>query len=246
MVTDMTKNINALALNAAESEYVRKELIRDQEHTILRTACSACRRYITKSDDEWSIALCAFSRAVDVYSEGKGDFLPFAQMLIKRALIDWYRKQKNALSEVPVAPYILEGGGEPEEDTDGVYFSVIKASKEKSDNSLKEEILSANDLLMRYGFRFFDLTECSPQQDRTRKECAIAVRYMLDQYPPELLEELKRKHKLPVKALAEGSGVSKKTIDRYRKYLIMAVIILEGDFPHIAEYLKFVRKEESA
>ena len=102
----MTKDINRLALNAAEYEYAREDLIREYEHTILRTACAACRRYITKSDDEWSIALCAFSRAVDVYSEEKGDFLPFAQMLIKRELIDWYRKQKNALSEVPVAPHI--------------------------------------------------------------------------------------------------------------------------------------------
>lgn len=242
----MSDRINERALSAAKDNRIREDLIMQQEQTILRTAFKACRRYITKSDDEWSIALCAFSRAIDVYAEDKGNFLPFAQMLIKRALVDWYRKQKNTLSEVPVAPHILEGGGEPDEDTDGVYFSVIKASKEKSDNSLKEEIMAASDLLMRYGFRFFDLTECSPRQDKTRSECAVAIRYMLDQYPPELLEELKRKHKLPVKALAEGSGVSKKTIDRYRKYLIMAVIILEGDFPHIAEYLKFVRKEESA
>ncbi|MBQ3416700.1 MAG: hypothetical protein IJH32_02580 [Ruminococcus sp.] len=241
----MSDRINELALSAAKDSRIREELITQQEQTILRTASKACRKYITKSDDEWSIALCAFSKAIDVYAEDKGNFLPFAQMLIKRALVDWYRKQKNVLSEVPVAPHILEGGGEPDEDIDGVYFSVIKASKEKSDNSLKEEILSANDMLMQYGFRFFDLTECSPQQDRTRSECAVAIRYMLDQYPPELLEELKRKHKLPVKSLAEGSGVSKKTIDRYRKYLIMAVIILEGDFPHIAEYMKFVRKEES-
>ena len=61
----------------------------------------------------------------------------------------------------------------------------------------------------------------------------------------ELIEELVRKKKLPVKALATGSGVSKKTIDRYRKYLIMAVLILRGDYPHIAEYLKFVREEDA-
>ena len=191
----MTNVMNRRAVLAAADDKEREQLITEQEQTILRTASKACRRFVTTSDDEWSIALCAFSKAIDVYSPEKGDFLPFAQMLIKRDLVDWYRKQKNALSEVPVAPHILEGGGEPEEDTDGVYFSVIKASKEKSDNSLREEIFSANEMLMKYGFRFFDLTECSPQQDKTRSECAKAVRYILDQYPPELLEELKKKHK---------------------------------------------------
>ena len=110
---------------------------------------------------------------------------------------------------------------------------------------MKDEITAANEMLEEYGFRFFDLTECSPQQDKTRRGCAKAARYMLAQYPPELIEELVRKKKLPVKALAKGSGVSKKTIDRYRKYLIMAVLILRGDYPHIAEYLKFVREEDA-
>ena len=241
----MTTTLNKRAVLAATDNRIREELITEHEQTILRSACNATHRYITKSDDEWSIALFAFSKAVDVYSAGKGDFLPFAQMLMKRELIDWYRSQKNALREVPTAPHIMEGNGEPEEDPDGVYFAVVKSSREKSDRTMKEEITAANEMLTEYGFRFFDLTECSPRQEKTRRGCDAAARYMLNQYPPELIEELLRKKKLPVKALAKGSGVSKKTIDRYRKYLIMAVLILRGDYPHIAEYLKFVREEDA-
>jgi RNA polymerase sigma factor len=242
----MTEHINQLAVCAAADDTVREDLILQQEQTILRTAAAVSHRYIGKSDDEWSVALCAFSRAIDLYSMEKGNFLPFAQMLIKRALIDLFRTRKSALHEVPVAPHILEGNGEPEEDPDGVYFAVVKTSAQASDNSMRDEITAANELLKTYGFRFYDLTECSPKQDKTREDCAKVVRYMLDQYPPELLEELKRRKKLPVKALANATGISKKTIDRYRKYMIMAILILEGDFPHIAEYLKFVREEASA
>ena len=104
----MTATINLLALSAAQSERRREELIRSQEQTILRTASAACRRFVSRSDDEFSVALCAFSRAVDVYDESKGDFLPFAQMLIKRDLIDFFRSQKNAQREVSVAPHVLE------------------------------------------------------------------------------------------------------------------------------------------
>lgn len=236
---------NQIAVMAANNNAVRETLIKNHEYSILAAASSVCKRYVTKSDDEWSVALFAFSRAIDCYAEDKGDFIPFALMLIKRAVIDYFRSQKNYSNEILTAPHILEGNGEPEEDNSGVYFSVVKASKEQSDAGLSEEISAANEMLMTYGFRFYDLTECSPKQDKTKEQCAKAIRYILDQYPPALLEELIRCKKLPVTALSHGSGVSKKTIDRYRKYIIMGILILNGDYPHISEYLKFVRKESS-
>jgi RNA polymerase sigma factor len=239
----MTESMNRLAMAATSDERKREELIRGHEQTILRTASSACHRYVNKSDDEWSIALCAFSKAVDVYTAEKGDFLPFAQMLIKRDLIDYYRSQKNTLREVIVAPHVLEGGGEPEEDPSGVYLAVVKNSQEASDRSLRDEILAANELLSDYGFRFFDLTECSPQQDKTRKECAEAIRMVLTD--SALFAALEKTRKLPIKALAAASGVSRKTLDRYRKYIIMAVLILDGDYPQLAEYLKFVKEAQA-
>lgn len=238
----MTATINQLALSAARNEHRREELIRSQEQTILRTASAACRRFVSRSDDEWSVALCAFSKAVDVYDEAKGDFLPFAQMLIKRELIDYFRAQKSVLREISVAPHVLEGGGEPEEDPSGAYLAVVKSSREASDHSLREEILAANELLSTYGFRFFDLTECSPQQDKTRKECAVAIRFMLTD--SALFAALEKTRKLPIKALAAASGISRKTLDRYRKYIIMAVLILDGDYPQLAEYLKFVKEAQ--
>lgn len=39
------------------------------------------------------------------------------------------------------------------------------------------------------------------------------------------------------------SGISRKTIDRYRKYIIMAILILDDDYPWLAGYLQFIRDE---
>ena len=238
----MSSSFNQLALCAAGDEQAREDLIRAQELTILRTASRVCRRYLTRSDDEFSLALCAFSHAVDLYTEEKGDFLPFAQMLIRRELIDAYRKSTGARKELSVAPHILEGGGEPEEDSEGVYLAVVESSMRAADHSLREEIAAVSEQLARYGVRFFDLTACSPRQEKTRRDCASAIWYLLVQ--PALLREMEKRRKLPLTALAAGSGIPRKTLDRYRKYILMALVVLRGDFPQLGEYLKFVWKED--
>lgn len=237
----MGQEVNSVALRAASDEQTREQLIREHEQLILRTASAVTRRYVGKSDDEWAVALCAFSHAVDVYDETKGDFLPFAQMLIRRELIDTYRKESQHAPEFNVAPHILDGSGDSEEDTEHVYLAVVRDSVEASDRSLHDEIVSANAMLSEYGFRFFDLTECSPRQEKTRRECAAAIQGLLRD-PPLLVSLLRENKKLPSAELYRLSGVSRKTLDRYRKYIIMAALVLSDDYPQIAEYLKFVKE----
>lgn len=237
----MTASVNQLACTAAGNVRVREELIEGNEQLILRTASRVCRRYVSKSDDEWSVALEAFSRAVDVYREDRGDFLPFAQMLIRRALVDHFRTLRHSGSEVPVPPHVLAGEGTPEEDPEGAYLAVVRQSQAAEDRSAREEIEAANELLQGYGFRFYDLAGRAPAQARTKTDCACAVRWLLAN--PEAMARLKREKKLPIRAITAGSGVSRKTLDRYRNYLIMAALILDGDFPLIARYLNDMKEE---
>ncbi len=242
----MPESINELAVGAGRSEVLREKLIQQQEELILRTASRVSYRYITKSDDEWSIALCAFSDAIDKYSLEKGNFIPFSQLLIKRALIDYHRSTAPYLTEISTSPFVLEGTEDLEE-ADSSEKAVYRAVSEQSigrheEKGIQEEIVCANDMLSAYGFRFYDLTECSPRQEKTKKECAKAIRHVLSQHT--LFEELIKSGKLPIRKIASGSGVSKKVLDRYRKYLIMAILILQGDYPNLSEYLKYVWKEE--
>ena len=239
----MKKQINDMALAAKNSETLREELIRQQEQSILRTASLASFRFVTKSDDEWSVALWAFSNAIDRYTRERGDFLPFARTVIRRSLIDEHRRRSKEENEVSLSPFVLDG--QLEDDAPEMERSAYRAAAEhsimESDRSLPEEIQAVNEELTLYGFRFFDLTECSPRQARSKSECAKAIRYLLAH--PMLMQELRRSKKLPISPLAKGSGVSRKTLDRYRKYLIMAAVVLDGDYPALSAYLRFVKKE---
>ncbi|MCR5516642.1 MAG: hypothetical protein K6F41_09340 [Lachnospira sp.] len=242
----MSENTNKEALLAAKDEQKRSDFIAKYEQAILRTASSSSHKYVTKEEDEWSIALVAFSKAIDSYSEDKGDFLPFAMMLVKRALIDYYRQNKKHENELSISPNIMNGGQQSEEDL-SLHKEISKASLEKESNLskellLKDEIEGANEMLKEYGFSFYDLTKASPKQDKTKEICAEAIRCILNN--KAYLEELEAKKKLPIKALSKEHDLSKKILDRYRKYIIMAVLILSKDYPLLAVYLKFVRKEE--
>ena len=96
-------------------------------------------------------------------------------------------------------------------------------------------------ILKKYGFSFKDLKDCSPKAGKTKKECAKAITFLLDHEEP--LNTVIEYMRLPIKEIMEATGVKNKLLDRYRRYIIMAVVILNGEYPLLADYLQYVRKE---
>lgn len=222
------------------------KLITENEQFILRCASKTTGRFITKSDDEWSIALIAFSEAVRSFEESKGELLPFAAMIIRRRLIDNIRSEAKHRGETPVEPYALDGEINDGSADMGLQEEVLKKHYENESGSAgeriraRDEIESANERLGRYGFSFFDLAEVSPKAEKTKASCAKVVRLLLAS--DDAFEKMRRGKKLPIKNLAAGSGVSRKIIDRHRRYIIAAAEILRGDYPVLAGYLDYIRK----
>ena len=236
----MAQDESALALLAATSEAAREELITRQERNILRIASSAKHRFVTKSDDEWSVALCAFSHAIDTYRIEKGSFLVYAEIVIRRSLIDAHRAESRRAQEFIVSPEAFEGETE-ESVPNPVLATMIDRSIRAQDRTLQEEILAANEELRRYGFGFYDLTSCSPGQERTRKACARAADAVLASATQ--LSQLTRTQQLPLKRLVEHDGIPKKILERYRKYIIAMIVIRAGDYPALQGYLSGGRGE---
>ncbi len=236
--------MNQRAEAARYDDRLRENFIRDNEQTILKIASRVSGKYISKSDDEWSVALCAFNKAIDSFSEEKGDFAAYAGVLIKRSLVDHYRSQKRFDREIPASHEIMN-----EEDDDynsSIAGALAKESitgneKRESRSNLRDEILEVNEILKGYGFSFKDLKECSPKAGKTKKECARAISYVLDH--EEALESVIEYRRLPIKDITTGTQVKTKLLDRYRRYIIMAVVILNGEYPLLADYLQYVRKE---
>ncbi len=230
------------ALAAAGNEKLFEEFVGRQKPFIIRCASAAAGRYITESDDEYSLALIAFSDAVRCYDLEKGDFKKYAGLVIRRRIIDFYRRESRRAPEYPVNPAVF--GPEPDDQTGDRLVGNEIAEKliQNEDSSIRYEIETVASELRRFGFSFYDIAGSSPRSKKTKAACRTAVRYIL-QNPP-LAEDIRRSRQLPVKIIQENTGLPRKLIERHRKYIIAAMLILSGDYPQLAEYVAYISDGE--
>jgi len=233
------REIDEIVIKAQSDKDLLEKLIIENEFFIIRTTSKVLDKYINKSNDEWSIALNAFNEAVNSYKMDKGSFYSFAELVIKRRIIDYLRKESKRSHEILVDSYEFQGNDE--EDNIIIKKEVITKISHSPNNDIKLEIEGATEDLKSYGFSFYDLIEVSPKAEKTKVACKKAVIYILEN---EILhKELIENKKLPLKIIEKNLKVPRKILERHRKYIIAAVVIISGDYPNLAEYMSFIREE---
>jgi len=217
------RDIDQQAIKAASDNEELALFIKSKEFFILKVAVSTAKRYITKSDDEYSIALLAFYDAVKKYNYDRGSFLAFAKLLISQSLIDHFRQMKKYDVEVEVD------------------WLNDRPAVDHHDHDLQAEIMILTDELKKYGFTFMDLVDNSPKAIKTKNACGIAVRYLIKHQ--ELIDQMRISKQLPIKIIEKNTDLPRKILEHYRKYLIAVAEILSGDYPYLSEYLSYIKKE---
>jgi RNA polymerase sigma factor len=217
------------------------EMIDDYKPFIAKTVSSVCKRYIYETDDEFSIGLIAFNEAIEKYSPEKGSsLLSFSEVLIKRRVIDYIRKQsKNQHVSMDLTYSSLE-----EESPGMVIINELSLEdyKKNSDADLrKEEISQFQTLLASFELNFHDLVENSPKHSDARTNAIMIAKVLVDN--KELKNFLFEKKRLPIKELEKMVDVSRKTIERNRKYIIAIALILSSDYLYMKDYLKGVLED---
>ncbi|MCR4909340.1 MAG: RNA polymerase subunit sigma [Lachnospiraceae bacterium] len=245
----------AFEVVAAKTDETRlNALIANHRNFILACASRTVRRFVTESDDEYSVALSAFYEAVQNYSQDKGHFRSFAAQVIRRRLIDFIRSEARHSGEIPVEPWSMDG--EVEEDEEAAWTQMAVRSKSAQISymsapagmdssvpgslSVRDEIEAMQDILRQYGFSFYDLADVSPKADKTKRGCAEIIAGMLRE--PSLMTFLRETGTLPIKELCQETKVRRKVIERHRKYIIAAAEIFYGDFPMLEEYFGYVKE----
>ena len=217
------------------------EIIDAYKPFIAKTVSSVCRRYIYESDDEFSIGLIAFNEAIEKYSPDRGSsLLSFSEVIIKRRVIDYIRKQtKNQHISIDLT------NASNEEESPGTVIvnelSLDDFHKKNDDQLRKDEIIQFQALLTTFDLNFSDLVENSPKHADARKNAIYAAKMLIENQ--EMKDLLFEKKRLPIKQLEKLVNVSRKTIERNRKYIIAIALILSSDYVYLKDYLKGVLEE---
>ncbi len=213
-------NVEERAALAAQDEKLKNELIGDYRNFILSCASKTLKRTVTDSDDEFMTAMIAFNEAIGAYDRSKGKFLSFAAVIIRNRLIDELRRNSR---NTAVTFSELEGD-------DGTPFDIPS----RDSHDIKWEIEALTQELAEFGISFLELAGVSPKSRKTKRLCFDAVRYIIGD--SNLLGTVIDRHILPVKEVSEGVPLNRKALERHRKYIIAAVIILTQDYPEISSY----------
>ena len=215
-------------IHASCDKAERGEIIIEYTGFILSCASKVLKKHITTDDDAFSIAIIAFDEAMVKFSAEKGSFLSFAAMVIKNRLTDHIRKESRHSSSLPFSS-LSRDDGEGEELT----FDAADHRHSLTDASLEMRFL--NHELEAYKINLEDIYKSMPTYSTTRTTCMKIALHIAQN--GELTRIVKSKKTLPIKRLMSELGVNEKILERYRKYIIAAVIILIGDYEHIKEAL---------
>lgn len=226
-------------LRAKEDPDYRNSFLKKNKKFILTTAYRTLNRYVTDSDDEWSVALLAFNEAIDEYEESRGSFESFAKLVIKRRLLNHSRSESKYRNEYSTEPTVLAGELSGEEDPSSFQMEVRSRISDLSTDDrrqkLVEEIGALKKEINSYGIDFFGLEAVSPKAEKTRKMCLALVAEL--KTDDALMKRLRETKSLPITELCARTRIQKKVLERHRKYIITAAEIVCGDYPLLKEYI---------
>jgi RNA polymerase sigma factor len=195
---------------------LHNEMIQQYKPFIAKVVSAVCKRYISEADDEFSIGLIAFNEAIENYTIQKGrSLLAFAELIIKRRVIDYIRKEKRNQT-------LLYSRIENEGLIQGKVERDISLSNYKRQSELFKLTLE-------------DIIKTSPKHKDARGNAVEVASFIVNE--KELKDKLFLKRQLPIRLIEKHVKVSRKTIERNRKYIIAMVIILAGDYVYLKDYI---------
>lgn len=210
-------------------------LIRDYLPFIKSEASKATEQIITEGSDELSIAMIGFHEAIESYSKIRGTFLKYASVVMKRKLIDYYRKEKRHRHPISLDETLYDDSEtlldkiQDKEETE-VYDEIDFR------DATRQEIIELSNQLKKFDLSLTDIADSSPKQERTLNSCWRALHYVKEN--PDIIREVIKTKKLPISQLSAKSGVEKKTLERHRKYLMAMIIIFSNGYEIIRGHLR--------
>ncbi|WP_311775135.1 RNA polymerase sigma-I factor [Alkalihalobacillus sp. TS-13] len=218
-------------------EDLRNELLEDYQPFIKKVTSKVCNQYIDQSRDEYSIGLTAFNEAINQYQEGQGSrFLTFADMVIRRRVIDFIRKEARQNRYVFLEPEETDEEGRVEDSFAEQQAAISHYDQQLQVENRVYEIEEYQELLKGYGITFKVLSKNCPKHIDARENAKQIAQLLAEN--EKLAAYLTEKKQLPIKDLLNMVSCSRKTIERNRKYIIAIALIYIGGYTSLRSYIE--------
>lgn len=227
-----------ILLDRAKSgdDEARNQLIQDYLPLVLKVASQKAGRFLRPGvDEEISIALMAFNEAITAYEEGRGSFVSFSQTVIQRRLVDYFRRGRASQREVALSEFEQEDDQPGSKPNPLDHLAQAAWGLHEEQEARRLEIEEYQNLLAAYGMTFRDLARVAPKHRDSRARAVSMARMVARD--AAFRDSLTGRQELPVRSLAEQFGVSRKLVERHRKFIIAVALILMHDLPHLAGYV---------
>ncbi|MGE5629748.1 MAG: sigma factor [Caulobacteraceae bacterium] len=226
--------LTAIVSAKTGNEIIRQQLISSHKPFIINAVSHICKRYISWSDEVASIGLIAFNRSIDTFEPDMGrEFLSFSYLLIKRDIINYFRSNNKNIGYISIDQVDEESALTSFEVEKSVQYYWQTVYKEE----LVEEILELDSILNQYGINFEELEEACPKHKDTREMIdKMVLEFVKDE---EMVYEMTKKKRFPTTEFLKRSTYPKKTVERFRKYIMTLIIInLHPEWTHLSAYIR--------
>ncbi|OEH92278.1 RNA polymerase sigma-I factor [Bacillus solimangrovi] len=235
---DSNINVEELVFEAQKgNDEIRNDLLEKYQPFIKKVISKVCQRYISESMDEYSVGLLAFNEAIDQYQANQGSkFLTFANMVIRRRVIDYIRKEQRHRQHYAWDYEENDKDVQYEESYIEQRTSIENYELKKQQEERLEQIMEYRDLLATFKISFDTLSKQCPKHWDARENAKQIAKLIAED--PEFVEYLMTKKRLPIRHLEKKVSCSRKTIERNRKYIIAVSLIHIGGFEALQSYIE--------
>ncbi|MDF2909686.1 MAG: sigI, partial [Sporolactobacillus laevolacticus] len=144
-------------------ESLRNSIIESYQPFIKKVVSKVCNRFIDQTMDEFSVGLVAFNEAINQYQKGQGSkFLTFADMVIRRRIIDFIRKESRQVRHIYLDQTKPTDENAMEESFIEQKAAIDYYEEECRINERMDQIESYQALLLEYGITFDVLSKHCP------------------------------------------------------------------------------------
>ncbi|NLL07334.1 MAG: sigma-70 family RNA polymerase sigma factor [Clostridiaceae bacterium] len=213
---------------------LKEKFIEDYIPFVLKVVSSFYSSKIVdlKSSDEYSIGLMAFDEAIEKFDSDRGkSFIKFAELVIKRRMIDYFRNISSVCkNEIPFSYFSSKSYVDIEEQ-----INLSNRGTEMDRYEFIYELKDFSEKLEDFGLNISNLPNYMPKHKDSKQMCIGIAKKIVENR--KIYDKLRNKKYFHMKELSKIIDVHPKTVERNREFIICLCIIYGNDYGNFKTYL---------